>query len=162
MSVHVGDLLAVRAQPFLHHLDLVFLGELDAFCELVHDVTFASRGEERGHLEGVPVETQKQGHPASFWNMKWRTMAPVLLRLRRWARDARRLVTALCVVGASYVAVGSGRTHQSRSLRALTPGESELGLVSDKQRARSDHSVRADGSHRHGDPSRARRRMRTR
>ena len=37
MRVHGGDFLAVRAQLFLHHLDLVFLRDLDAFRELVHD-----------------------------------------------------------------------------------------------------------------------------
>ena len=55
MGIDLGDSLAARPQPLLHHLDLVFLGELDALCQPVHLFALAPRGEELGHLERLGV-----------------------------------------------------------------------------------------------------------
>ena len=50
MRLDVRDLLTACAQPFLHHRDLVRLGDLDALGQPPHPVAVASRREELGHL----------------------------------------------------------------------------------------------------------------
>ncbi len=50
-----GNRLAVRAQPLLHHLDLVALREIDALRQRAHVVALASPLDERGHLECLSV-----------------------------------------------------------------------------------------------------------
>ena len=55
MRVNLRDLQRARAQPLLHHFDFVFLGELDALGEPVHDVPRAPGGEEIGHLDRLGV-----------------------------------------------------------------------------------------------------------
>ena len=55
VRVDGGDVLAALAQPVLHHLDLVFLRELDAPRRRPHGVAGGARVEQRGHLEGLGV-----------------------------------------------------------------------------------------------------------
>ena len=51
MRVERGDILPARAQPLLHHRDLVFLRELDTLRQPLHHIAAALRRKELCHLD---------------------------------------------------------------------------------------------------------------